>query len=165
MIVDRIRTTDDVNVCVNMYYDLNDHSFLYVEKRVSTASFLRLLGGDGYFRCVRNHYREILAWSCFVTEVPLHSSVSQFRQLYYASNQNGLAAARCVKLLHRDAVAQAGRLRLRTVISQGSHMDEKNILVKILEKDGWDRRGHTAMYRFNMIEMSPETSTFMSRSP
>jgi len=134
-----------VVTCVDMYLSMND--WLEVDRKASIENFLKLRGSSGYFRCIVDGDGSIAAWSCFMPVVPLHARLPQFQQVYYASDKRGLQAARCVRILHRDAAERAISLGLRTIISQGSHMDEGNVFARLLEKDGWERRGHTALLR------------------
>jgi hypothetical protein len=72
-------------------------------------------------------------------------NIPVFYQNYYCSDQTGVLAVRCVKLLHDAMLLEAKRLKLRYCLSSGSHNDEKNTFVRILKSQGWYVKGYMAM--------------------
>jgi hypothetical protein len=42
-------------------------------------------------------------------------------------------------------IEEAKRLDIHLAMSTGSHLDENNTFTKILERYGWERRGHVAI--------------------
>ena len=146
MELDSIHSKADIQACVSLYAALNDFSFLNADEAVAYKNLLTAAKKQHFIRVLRENNR-IIAWAWFIKTQSLHMKESQYQQHYFASNQTGIKAARCVKLLHRAAIEEAKTLDVAFVISQGSHMDENNIFAKILEKDGWLRRGHTAVFK------------------
>lgn len=146
MRIDTIRTKEEVEYCVQMYYDLNDHDFIDVDFDTSFKTLFQLVRRKRFIRVLKDD-NKIIAW-IYAEKVQLsHMAYPVLQQMYYASNQQGIKAVRCVKLLHQELIEHAIELNLDTVISPGSHMDPNFVFAKILEKDGWDRRGFIAIKR------------------
>lgn len=67
-------------------------------------------------------------------------------QTLYNSKLKGLKSVNALKLAHRFLIEHCKQRNLDYVISTGGIQDVKNQLSKILETDGWQRQGHTAIY-------------------
>lgn len=142
--VEPILTNEDVIACCDMYIALNDPSFLDLDRdtcirnmwsRVRLRHFLRCLRDDG----------GIKAW---IYGAPIrhdHANYNVFQQMYYASNQTGVSAARCVRILHEALYDEACKGDYRYVISPGSFYDDTNTFARLLERYGWTRRGYLAV--------------------
>jgi len=136
----------DLLDCVDLYISMNDPEFLpdvdadlaasRIMQRLRSGAFIRLLKEDG----------EVFA---FIIGCDAHqdfASEPQLHQLYYASKYTtGTKAVKAVVLLHNELEVYARSRNLSTVVSPGSHMDETNVFSRILEKQGWTRRGHIAL--------------------
>ena len=143
--LEKIKSLEDIEQCVQMYLSINDQSFLPASADVSIQNMVMRVRRGRYVRVVRKH-DEIVAW-IYADLVQLeHTDYSCFQQLYYASSAKGFAAARYLRLLHSDMVNQARTTNARYCVSISSHMDETFVLARLLEKDGWQRRGHVAIF-------------------
>lgn len=138
---------EDIIQCVEIYYNLNDHSFIKVSKERATKILLQFCKQNKFVRILLNQNNEIEAWLYADIVQAYHSDERMFQQIYYASNQKGVRAYRNVIDLHNSMIDEARARNIKLLISQGSHMDELNVFSRILEKDGWQRRGHTALKR------------------
>lgn len=143
------RSVSDIVACVEMYYNLNDHSFIEISKEESVKNLLRFSRQKEFVRMLLNDNDEIIAWIFASKAKPYHSAEIIFQQFYYASNQKGLKAFRSVILLHEEMIEEAARLDLKVVLSSGSHLDDDFTFARILEKSGWQRRGYLASKRLS----------------
>jgi hypothetical protein len=142
------RTKENIQECVEMYLAMNDEGFLPSDLDFSVKSLNHLVRLNRFVRmAVRDN--EILGWIYGDKCQNYHSLNLMFRQQYFCTNQKGATAARVVKFLHDELEQEARNLNIPIVISQGSHLDEANVFTKILEKHGWERRGHTALKHLN----------------
>lgn len=144
MIVREIKSNNEIEECVNMYLSLND--WLDTDFTAAYRKLYQLVKIKKFIRVVEDT-EKIIAWIYCDIILPRHHSKVHFQQLYYASNQKGLKAYKCVVLLHQAMLEEAIRLGMPMALSLGSHEDEDNVFAKILEKNGWERRGYAAMRR------------------
>lgn len=144
MNIDICKSIKDIRYCVDMYYDLNDHSFLEVSKEQSYKNLLTLCKRNRFVRVLK-HNNIIIAWIYADIVVPLYYDKKVYQQLFYASDQTGIKAYKSVVMLHDELIKEAINKEIKVIISQGSHMDEDYTFTKILEKNGWDRRGYIAI--------------------
>lgn len=75
-----------------------------------------------------------------------HGKHKFFNQMYYCTNLKGVLSVKAVQLAHRDIIEYASKYKLSYVISQASHNDTSFVFTRILEKDGWIRKGFMAIY-------------------
>jgi hypothetical protein len=137
---------EDIRTCVELYYSLNDHSLITVDKEFAFTNLYKLVRNKKFVKAIYKD-NSIIAWIYADVLTHLHSREKALQQIYYASNQKGFSAARCILTLHKEIIKEAERLNLKLVISTGSHMDEDYTFTKILERAGWERRGYAAFYR------------------
>lgn len=144
LLIRKIQSDAEITYCVNLYANLVEENLVPVDIKMAerymkhfavTHKFLRVGEFEGKIRC----------WILAMLNRPYHVKDPIFQQLYFASDFTGLKAAHAVKLLHRAMLIEAERLEYKIAMSMGSCFDEKNVMARILEKDGWTRRGHTAV--------------------
>ena len=142
------RNKDDVRALVEMYYQQNDFTFLPASLEEAYRS---LFGAVRANRFVRMALRdsEILGFIYADISKSTHMIEKMYQQLYYTSNQKGLLAARLVVLLHEALIEEAKLKKINLVVSAGSHMDEDCVMARILEKNGWKRKGYLAVYKID----------------
>jgi len=140
----KVRSHEEIRECVQMYIELNDDSFFPSDSLESERQFIKTVK-DGRFIRVIEHHEKIIGW-IYADIVKLnHVAFSVFQQMYYVSNCKGTAAYNAVKCAHQGMLEEAERLGLTYAISSCSHVDEDQVLVRILEKNGWKRKGHVAV--------------------
>lgn len=160
MLITKIKSKEEILDCVNLYYNLNDHSFIEIDKKECIKNLTKIILDKEFVRILK-HNDKIIAWLWARKVQALHSIIPMFQQMYYACSEKGFLAYKSVVLLHEAMIEEAKRQRISFAISQGSHMDPDNTYVRILERNGWERRGHVAIYR---IAQDPiQRSTFLSR--
>lgn len=153
----------DLKNCIEIYYSLNDHSYINVDKDESLQNLKQFYYKRDFIRIVKRE-NKIIAWILAIKNKQLHSKEFHLQQLYYACSEKGFTAYRCVILLHEAMIEEAKRIKVNLLLSQGSHLDENNTFTKILERNGWDRRGHTALYRLPRQDGKlGQGATFLSR--
>lgn len=140
-----VRTRLQLEQCVDMYLGLNDESFLPSSRTASLSALFTKIRTNKFVRAIELENR-IIAW-IYADVVKLeHTDYKCFQQFYYASDQVGVKAFRCINLLHSEMINEARKLKVKYCVSYGSHMDPSNTFVRILEKSGWKRRGHIAIF-------------------
>jgi hypothetical protein len=127
-----------------MYYDLNDSDFLKVDFDTCFRRLESKVRGNKYVRVLKRD-SEIIAWIYAEKGKSQFEDCLVFQQVFYASNQSGTMAYKCVKLLHEDMIEEAKRQGCKLVQAMGSHMDPDFVYARILEKLGWKRRGFLAI--------------------
>jgi hypothetical protein len=131
--------------CTNMYISQNDPSFISVDIQFCYENIIKHWKSLNYIKLIIDN-NQIVG---FIMASPLSSKHSRDKfmlQEYYCTNLTGFKAARAVKLAHQDLIEYSKKNKFKFVISQGSHMDENHTFTKLLEKFGWQRRGHVAKY-------------------
>jgi hypothetical protein len=142
--IERPLTHDDVLACVDMYYALNDHEFLCVDHAACLRNLTKKVRGKRFVRTLVSG-GEIVAWIyCEPVALPYTDQMG-FQQMFFASDQVGTMAYKCVVKLHEAMLEEAERLHITLALSAGSHADERFTFAKILEKNGWQRRGYLAL--------------------
>lgn len=149
--ISKIRSLSDIEECVNLYYNLNDHSFIAVSKEESIRRLSQKVRQQKFVRTLLDDNDKIVAWIYCDIAKPDHSTEPQFQQMYYASNLIGIQAYKAVIKLHEAMIEESKRLKVNLLVSYGSHMDESYTFTRILEKNGWSRRGYVAVYKLNSI--------------
>lgn len=145
--IEKPRSVSDIVTCVDMYLALNDESFIDTDRDTCIKNMIQY-SKLGHFIRMAVIDGEIAGWIYARPVIVPHRKKPQMQQCYYASNRTGIMAARLVKILNDCMAKHALAQGIDLVVSAGSHMDEKNTFARILEKDGWQRRGHIAVYRF-----------------
>lgn len=140
----KLRSSRDVETCTRMYLDLNDESFVATDYISSYKNLFEWVRGNQFVRMVIRDGR-ILAW-IYARPVQLaHMKEPMFQQIYYCSKQTGVLAVRLLVLLHEELIEEAKRRGITKVASPGSPLDDQNTMARILEKNGWKRRGYLAV--------------------
>jgi hypothetical protein len=153
----------DLKECIDLYYNINDHSFAFVDKNESLKNLYQLYLKKEFIRVIKKD-NKIIAWILCIKNKPLHSANNHLQQIYYACSEKGFLAYKCVVVLHNAMIEEAKRIRINELISQGSHLDDNNVFAKILERNGWSRRGYLASYRLPQQDSRlPRHATFLSR--
>lgn len=136
----------DIKDCVEIYHQLNDHSFIdmSVEESIRTIS---MFARQNKFIRVKKVDNETVAWIMCEKTKPYHQTEFQLQQVYYASKRSGIAAYKDVIDLHDAMIKEAKDKNIPIVISTGSHMDPENTFTRILARVGWERRGYVALRR------------------
>jgi len=143
MKIRELMNESEIEFCVDMYRALSDEDFMPSNRKKAIES-LTSYKNTGIFIRVLEDKNEIVAWICAGRVRLGHVDHVIFQQTYYCSQLTGLKAVKAVKLLHEAMYLEAKRLRIKRVVSLGSHLDEHHTFARILEKSGWLRRGYLA---------------------
>jgi hypothetical protein len=146
MKIRKMKTTKEIEPCIDLYIQLNDEEFIPSNKKSSMRSLLKHLQEGAFFRLLEDDDGKIVAWILATKCMPEHTGEVTLQQRYYGSNLTGIKSARAVKVLHEALIYEAQRQGISRVISMGSHLDPENIFTRILEKMGWKRRHYIATY-------------------
>lgn len=142
------RTTTDIIACVKIYEDLNDFSFVNMSPAESIRTISAFSRAKKFIR-IKIVDNEIVAWILCDVAKPMHQEELQFQQIYYASKRSGIKAYSDVLDLHTEMEKEARIRKIPLLLSTGSHMDETNVFTRILERNGWQRRGYVALKRLD----------------
>lgn len=121
-----------------------DDGFLPVNREVCYENIINHWRRLGYVRII-HHARRVIGFIMASVVTTKHSKEKMLLQEYFCTDLSGFAAAKAVKLAHRDLVQHAANQRIVTVMSCGSHMDPDHTFTRILEREGWKRKGHVAL--------------------
>jgi hypothetical protein len=131
--------------CVEMYAALNDYSFINIDTKFCYESIVKHWKTLQYIKLIIDN-NQLVGFIMATSAMSKHSKDRYMLQEYYCTNLNGFKSAKAVKLSHNDLVEYAKKNKYKFVYSQGSHMDPEHVFTRLLEKFGWDRRGHIAKY-------------------
>ena len=142
--------SDELAFCVDMYLQMNDESFIPADRKKSLHAMERVHKQMKYLRVAKSE-EGIIGWM-LAEPAPLdHCSLRIMQQRYFSTNQKGIKAARVVLEMHRDLVNYSKFYKFDMVTSPGSHLDEEYKFARILERDGWSRRGFMAMFDLRSV--------------
>jgi hypothetical protein len=127
-----------------MYRLSNDETLFESDKEASLKSLQMSIGRGAFFRVIESD-GVIRGWILarivrreFLKDLSL-------QQHFCCVSFKGIRAVRAVIKLHAALIEEAYIKNIRYVESSGSHMDTKNTFVRILEREGWERRGYLAV--------------------
>ena len=136
----------DIAYCVDMYRALSDESFLVSDRATAILNLWKLVRMKRFVRCLTRD-GVIVAWLYADAVQLLHTTYPVFQQMYYASDQTGTMAVRCITMLHDAMEDYAVEKGFSVITSPGSHMDENFVFARVLARHGWQRRGYGAARR------------------
>ena len=132
--------------CCDIYMAQNDPEFMRVDANSCYQSLIKHWRLNGYVRVIWLK-GEIVGFIMASIVPVMYSKEKHLAQEYYCTNLTGFAAAKAVIESHKGLVEVAKMKLIPVVISQGSHMDPENTFTRILERQGWTRRGFVANIR------------------
>jgi len=139
------RNIKDVATCVDIYISRITTDFMEYDRQHAIMQFNQCLNNQHFCRMLVTDEDEIVAWVLGCAGSRLYTPTRFFQLSFLGSKLEGIKAYRAVVILHEALVEEAIKRGFNTVASQCSPYDEKMVLVKILEKNGWERYGHTAI--------------------
>lgn len=136
-----VKSSREMEKCVDLYIGLNDETFIPSDRKHALACMKDYLGSGSKLKVMEEN-GEIVAW-ILVRKLRMPQYTEPvLQQIYYASNLKGFKSARAVIALHKEMEPIARSMDIKRIISTGSHMDERYVFAKILERVGWERRGY-----------------------
>jgi hypothetical protein len=140
----KINDQNEMEICIDMYLLKNDETFVSASRSASLSALKDLLKDRAFMRVLVNDEDQIQAWILAKRTIHAHMADPVFHQLYFGSRLTGIKAVKAVVALHHSLEREAKRLGIKRLISMSNHLDERNTFVRILEKEGWDRRHYLA---------------------
>jgi len=134
--------------CANMYISQNDSSFISIDAQFCYENIIKHWKSLNYIKIIIDN-NQIVGFIMASPSMAKHSKDKFMLQEYYCTNLKGFKSARAVKVAHEDLIEYSKRNKFKFVLSQGSHMDPDHTFTKLLEKFGWQRRGHIAKYNLS----------------
>lgn len=145
MIVQPLKSMEEAIQCLDMYLEYDKDDFLEKDRNRIIKSMQRCLTNNYQVRLIKEG-SVVIAWIMFKDVFNEAMGIKVIQQSFYCSNVRGITAVKCVKLLHRELIEYAKKMKIRKCISTCSHNDTEFRFCKLLEKDGWATRGYIAMY-------------------
>jgi hypothetical protein len=145
-VIDKIKLFHEIAYCVNMYANLNDFTFLPIDRNLAIQNLALAVRRQKFVRVLKQD-NQIVTWIYADVGNSLHMTERILQQQYYCSTLTGTKAFRAVQILHEELLKYAKENKYDIVFSNGSHMDEKYVFTRMLEKLGWQRRGYVAYKR------------------
>jgi hypothetical protein len=144
MVVRPLRGRDEVVECIRLYIQYNDEELFHADPEIALASFLMMLNRGAFIR-VLEEGAKIRGW--ILAQISRKEFIKEpvLQQCFYCSDFTGVKSVKAVRMLHAALVEEAHYRRIRYVFSTGSYMDTDNVFARILEKEGWKRRGYLAV--------------------
>ncbi len=146
MKLEDIKTSVEIKECIEAYSKLNDYSFLPGDKDFLFKNLSLAIRRKRFFKLLKENDK-IVAWLYADVSNSLHIKEKILQQYYYYSSLSGVKSFRAIQLFHEELLSYAAKNNYTLVISTGSHLDEKYVFTRMLEKLGWDRRGYIACKR------------------
>jgi hypothetical protein len=146
MKIDTVKSIQDVRDCVDLYMAVNDDEFMLAERDVALRNIELVARRQKFFRVIRDNDKII---ACLIADIAgnCHTSLRILNQQYFACNQTGTKAYKCIQLLHQELIEYAEENKYPLVSSSGSHFDPGNVFARILEKQGWMRKHFLCIWR------------------
>ena len=132
--------------CIELYANYNDNNFIAVDRKKSALKLEEKILQNHFFFLIKDE-EEIVGWVLAEQLKHPFSSHTFLQQTFYMSNLNGIKSARAIVIVHEELIRIAELYKIDIVLTVGSFYDEKNVFTRILEKKGWSRRGHTAIWK------------------
>jgi hypothetical protein len=145
MILTNPSSEQQLKFCADLYISYNDSSFISIDQQFCYENIIKHWKSLNYIKLIVDN-NQIIGFIMASPSMSKHSKDRFMLQEYYCTNAQGFKAAKAVKLAHQDLIEYARKNRFKFVISQSSHMDPDHTFTKLLEKFGWQRRGHIAKY-------------------
>jgi hypothetical protein len=138
----------DLKVCLEMYKDINDESFIHVDdafalKRIREFTKLSCTQG-GFYLSVEGH--TIVGWMAYHVTSSQYGGERQVVQHVCGVAPKGLHGIRVQLELHEELIRRAYLVNAASVVSSGNPYDTSFVFARVLERQGWKRRGFMAIY-------------------
>jgi hypothetical protein len=147
MRAEKITGPKDIETVVNQYLSIGDGGLFEVDNvRAMQRMFSNISQKTNFTRIIKNNDGEIIGGIFAIPQPILYSKAIGLKQEFYYSIETGFSAARAVKVAHKALIEEANRRKLDFAMSCCSHLDEDRVLCKILAKQGWEIKGHLAVY-------------------
>jgi hypothetical protein len=124
----------------------NTDPYFLGERSYFEKNLMKVIQRGALFKVILMN-NEIVAWGCAVIGAPyLHTREQEVSQMYYQTKLKGFSAVKALRLYHKSMIEYAEKNGIEKCVST-SIMDTQETFYRILEKDGWVRRGCTMVYK------------------
>jgi hypothetical protein len=137
-----------ITTCADLYLAHSDDHAIPTHRPTAIANLTRLIPGN-FFETILDKDVNVSAWMLGLETGSPHHNKRQFQQNYYASNLHGVAAVKAILTLHDSFEDYCRKKKGDIIVSSGSHLDERNVFARVLEKHGWIRRHYLAIKHLN----------------
>jgi len=143
--LEKAQSCQEIVDCVDLYLSISPD--VPVDRAYTIRFMTEAAKRQQFFRLIRLG-EELVGWF-LAKEIGLgHTQAKTFQQMYYMTNLTGVRAVKAVILAHEAIEDRACELGMEIVASTASHNDPAFVLTRILEKQGWTRRGY---YAFKLL--------------
>jgi hypothetical protein len=145
MIIRKLKSVMELRDCVSNSIELYNDPFFPADKDYALRSILQAKQEGALIRVIEDK-EKIVGWGIAALATPwLHSPDKQLSQLYYHTTLDGIKAVKALRLFHKEMVEYARKYKIRKCTTS-SMLDNQETFYRILEKDGWIRRGCLLVY-------------------
>jgi hypothetical protein len=138
-----VTSLNDIEACIQLYLETYDTSFIPVSIEYSRRVLIDHVRKRNFLKVYEEKGRIIAALMAGVMRLQFYDQ-PVLRVIYYCTNQKGFKSAYLVKIMHESMLSYEG---VSMILAESSPLDTNQKLVRILEKYGWERKGHVALWR------------------
>jgi hypothetical protein len=136
----------EIQTLVEIYIQYNNNDFFIPNYKIALDSAIILYKQNAFIQLIKEDNEIIGGIIATVIQLPYFDRPCLY-QNFYISNQKGIKSFNAIKLTHNALIEYAERNKISYVISGSSPIDETQIFTRVLEKQGWIRKGHLALWK------------------
>lgn len=140
----KITSKEDIEKCIDTYL-VQNKSVLRVDRQYAISRLYKHIIENSIALLIETE--QGFAWILAAVSSTDLTPDKVILVRWYGSSFKGIPAANALKALHFALIDIANKKRINYIIASGSQLDEKNLYSKLLERFGWIREGHTAIWR------------------
>jgi hypothetical protein len=160
-----IRGITELRECIKFASEQYNDPLFPVDEKYFFRNMLQAIQSGASCKVIINN-NEIVAWGCYIIAAPYpHSREKEVSQMYYQTKLKGFLAVKALRLYHRAMIKYALAKGIDKCATS-SIMDTQETFYRILEKDGWIRRGCCMVYKIsrnNSHQSSPRHRVLSDR--
>lgn len=140
-----ITNYDELKLCVNLVIYQTEDPLFPVDERFALSNMNLLMRSKCLFKVILID-NKVVGWGCAKIGQPhLFSREKEVSLIYYQTILKGILAVKALKLFHKEMIVYALANKIQKC-STSSIMDTQETFYRILEKEGWIRRGASMLY-------------------
>ena len=149
MEIREVSSYQELKQCVGLTRDTYKDPLFPPDEKYFFKNILRLWQSGASVKVVLKD-KLIVSWGCIVISAPyLHSREVEASQMYYQTLLEGISAVKSLRMYHAEIIKFARKHKV-SKCTTSSIMDSQETFYRILEKDGWKRRGCFMVYNLDI---------------
>ena len=138
------RSIRDIEACVDAYISIiKDKDFDKFDREYAIRVLMTYSRSKSLLK-IKIENEKVVAFIIAIENRSIHKSGIILQQAYFCTTRSGIKAYRDIVDLHKEMETYAKIRNIRTLISTSSHNDPDFVFSRILEKNGWKRKGYLA---------------------